>query len=88
MEFNEIKILVELGVDPLKLSKVKSIVISVETHSTKEEKCKASWNVLDDNNEILSMGVESLTPEEYNSWNENNESLENIVLTRLGLIRL
>lgn len=44
-----------------------------------------SWQLLSDDDEVLSNGIVELSGEEYQGWNDDSPYLEDLVLEKLGL---
>lgn len=56
--------------------------------STTDLSCNTYWELCNSENKVLACGNTPITEEEYLLWDATNESLENIVLTKLNLERL
>lgn len=56
--------------------------------STTDASCNTYWELCNSEGKILATGNTPITEEEYILWDATNESLENIVLTKLNLGRL
>lgn len=64
------------------------IMIRPIINSTTDTSCNTYWELCSAGNKMLANGNMFITEEEYVLWDENNSSLENIVLEKLGLERL
>jgi len=56
--------------------------------STTDLSCTTYWELSTESNEVLASGNCPISEQEYLLWDDTNESLENIVLTKLNLERL
>lgn len=64
------------------------IMIRPIINSTTDISCNTYWELFSENNKVLANGNLPITEEEYLLWDENNSSLEDIVLNKLNLERL
>ena len=63
------------------------IMIRPIINSTTDTSCNTYWELRSEQGKILATGNTPITEEEYILWDENNTSLEDIVLGKLGLER-
>jgi len=45
-----------------------------------------SWHLLDSSGKLLKSGIEEISGEDYQGWNEDLPYLTNLLLNRLGLV--
>lgn len=64
-----------------------TIVISPLTHATTDGRCKVHWQLFNELQEPLHEGNVDIDNDDYTQWDSTNESLENIVLTKLNIER-
>jgi hypothetical protein len=69
------------------LQEATQIMIRPMIDDTTAKSCNTYWELYTESGILVAKGNEPISEEEYLLWDENNESLENIVLTKLNLTR-